>query len=129
MGIGFSILYPCVVFFALKNQIALRAVALLLLVIAGISVVRNKHIWIFIAVLFLCCGLLVSNHGIFLKLYPVVMNLGVCSMFALSLCDTPLVEKFAVKMGYKMDYAARTYAKRATIAWAMFMVLWRLYRV
>ncbi len=121
LGVGISVLYPFIVFFALKKHIALRAVALLLLAIAGVSTMRNKQIWMFVAVLFLCLGLIIFNQGIFLKLYPLSMNLGVCLMFALSLHNTPLIEKFAIKMGYTMDDAARKYAKRATVAWAIFM--------
>lgn len=120
-GIVFTILYPFVVFFALKSHIALRAMALFLLCMAGISFIRNKNIWIFICVLLLCLGLIVCNQGIFLKLYPVIMNISVCLMFALSLRDTPLIEKFAKKMEYILDTQQKQYTKKLTLIWAVFM--------
>ena len=66
-------------------------------------------------------GLVLYNNDIFLKLYPVLMNLGVCVMFALSLSGTPLIEKFAEKMGYHLGAEQKEYTKRVTCAWAIFM--------
>ncbi|MBO7644860.1 MAG: hypothetical protein J6S57_00985 [Alphaproteobacteria bacterium] len=42
-------------------------------------------------------------------------------MFALSLRDTPLIEKFAKQFGYKLDEKQQKYTKQATHAWALFM--------
>lgn len=42
-------------------------------------------------------------------------------MFALSLRNTPLIEKFAKKMGYTINTKQREYTRRATIAWSIFM--------
>ena len=121
IGVGIVILYPFAVFFALKKRIALRFFALLLLVLAGISFVRNKNIWFFICVLLLGLGLAVYNNDIFLKLYPVLMNISMCLMFALSLRTKPLMEKFAAKMGYVLNEKQKEYAKFMTCVWAIFM--------
>jgi len=121
LGIVFTILYPFVVFFALKRHIALRMLSLLLLAMAGISFVRNKNVWLFICVLLFGAGLIVFNDDIFLKLYPVLMNIGVGLMFAMSLRNVPLIEKFAEKMGHKLNASQKEYAKCATRAWAIFM--------
>ena len=123
VGIGFIILYPFVVFLALKKHMALRFLALLLLVVAGTSFVRNKNIWIFFCVLLFSAGLVIFNDAIFLKLYPVLMNISVCLMFALSMRDVPLIEKFAKKMGYNLDKNQKEYTKKATCVWAIFMFL------
>lgn len=121
LGVGFTVIYPFVVFFALKRHVAVRFLALFLLAAAGISFIRNKKIWVFICVLLFGLGLIVFNDDVFLKLYPVLMNVSVCLMFALSLRGVPLIEKFATKMGYKLGATDKQYAHRATYAWAIFM--------
>ncbi len=123
LGIGFTILYPFIVFLALKKHVVVRFLGLLLLAAAGISFVRHKNIWIFICVLLFCAGLIVFNDDIFLKLYPVLMNTSACLMFALSLRETPLVEKIAKKMGYSLDTQQKEYTRHVTCAWAIFMFL------
>ncbi len=123
LGIGFTVLYPFIVFFALKAQVAWRVMAIFLLAVAGISLVRNKNIWMFFCILFLCLGLIICKQDIFLKLYPVVMNLCVCLMFAGSVRGTPVIEKFAVKMGYILDNEQKKQTKYATYIWAGFMGL------
>lgn len=120
-GICVAIAYPFVVFVALKKHVAVRFLALLMLAVAGISFMRNKNIWIFLCVLLFCAGLVIFNDDIFLKMYPTLMNISVCLMFALSMRDVPLIEQFATRMGYKMDAARKKYARRATCAWAIFM--------
>jgi len=42
-------------------------------------------------------------------------------MFALSLRNTPLIEKFAKKIGYTIDAKQQKYTRNATIAWSVFM--------
>ena len=123
LGIGFTILYPFIVFLALKKHVVVRFLGLLLLAAAGISFIRHKNIWIFICVLLFGAGLIVFNDDIFLKLYPVLMNTSVCLMFALSLRDTPLVEKIAKKIGYSLDTQQKEYTRHVTCAWAIFMFL------
>lgn len=121
LGIGFAFIYPFVVFFALKQQVAVQLLVLLLLVAAGLGFVRHKNIIILLCVLLFGLGLAIFNDDIFLKLYPVLMNVSICCMFALSLRGTPLITKFAKKMGYVLDAEQQEYTKRATIAWAIFM--------
>lgn len=121
VGIGVTILYPFAVFFALKRHVTVRALALLLLGIAGISFCRHKNIWLFIFILLLGTGLVIFNDDIFLKLYPVLMNACMCLMFALSLRGVPLIERVAKKIGYNLDESQREYTRRVTYAWAIFM--------
>lgn len=121
IGIGFTILYPFVVFFALKRHVALRFLALFLVAAAGVTFTRSKNIWIFMCVLLFGVGLVVFNDDIFLKLYPVLMNTGICLMFAMSLRKIPLIEKIAEKMKYPMDDKHREYTRRVTCAWAIYM--------
>ena len=122
IGIGFTILYPFVVFVALEKSIDMRFLALMLLAVAGISLSRNRNIWVFLCILSFAFGLLIYKNEIFLKMYPVLMNLGMCFIFALSLRGTPLIEKFAKKMGYNLDDKQKEYTKHVTCAWAIFMM-------
>ena len=122
LGIAFTVLYPFVVFYALKKHLAVRALALLLLTVGGISFVRNKNKWLFLCVLLCGIGLIICNNDIFLKIYPVLMNISVCLMFALSLHDVPLIEKFALKTGHKLNFEQRKYTRAATRTWAIFML-------
>lgn len=121
-GFGFAILYPFIVFVALNEGVDLRFLALLLLLSAGISFFRNKNIWVFLCVLLLSLCLVVCNNDLFLKLYPVLMNLSVCFIFALSLRGTPLIEKIAKKMGHNLGPKQKEYTRRVTLAWAIFML-------
>ncbi|MCR4917854.1 MAG: septation protein IspZ [Alphaproteobacteria bacterium] len=121
LGIGFSVLYPFIVFLALKEHVALRALAFVLLMAAGVSLLRSKNIWIFVCVLLFGLGLVVYNDDIFLKLYPVLMNVCWGFMFALSLRKTPLSEKIANKMGYELNGVQKQYNRHVTCVWAVFM--------
>lgn len=122
LAIGFTVFYPFIVFFVLKKHMPVRFLALFLLTIAGMTFIRNKNIWIFACLLLFSTGLIIFNDNVFLKLYPVLMNINVGLMFALSLHNTPLVEKFARKMGYNLNTEQKRYAKNATCAWAVFML-------
>ena len=121
LGIGFVILYPFIVFFALKKQIALRVLSLLLVFMAGVSFAKNKNVWLFCGILLLGICLAIFNQDIFLKLYPVFMNFSVFLLFSLSLHNTPMIEKIACKMGYHLDINQKKQTKRATLFWAIFM--------
>ena len=122
LAIGFTIFYPFIVFLILKKHMPVRFLALFLLTIAGMTFIRNKNIWIFACLLLLGTGLIIFNDNVFLKLYPVLMNINVGLMFALSLRGTPLIEKFAKKMGQNLNTKQKEYAKSATCAWAVFML-------
>lgn len=121
LGIVFAISYPFIVFLALKKHIALRAVVVLLLIMAGFNFVQNKNRWVFGGILLLCMGMIIFNQNIFLKLYPVLMNFGMCVMFALSVHKTPLITKFALGMGYELNSEQKKHTLKATYAWAIFM--------
>ena len=121
IGIIFTVLYPFIVFFALKKQVAVRIFALLLLAVGGWNFVQNKNKYMFGCVLLLCGCIAFFNQDIFVKLYPVLMNFAMCAIFALSLSRTPLIEQFAKRMGYTLNDKKQLYARHATIAWAIFM--------
>lgn len=50
------------------------------------------------------------------------MNFSMSLIFALSLLGTPLIEKFAQKMGYNLGTEQKEYTRRFTCVWAIFML-------
>jgi len=118
----FVVAYPFAVFYALKQEIATRFIGLVLLVLVSFSFLRNKNKYIFILGLVLSFLVILFNQDVFLKLYPVLMNLGLGCIFALSLRKTPVITQFAQKMQKRpLNTKTIIYTKHATIAWAIFM--------
>ncbi len=119
---AFVIAYPFVIFYMLQQNIAIRFIGLILVMVVALSFVRNKNKYLFMLGLLLCFLVIFFNQAIFLKFYPVLMNAGVFSVFALSLKKVPLVTQIAQRTTKdNLDEAQLTYTKLATIAWAIFM--------
>lgn len=116
-----AIAYPIAVFFALQHGFSVRMFGLILVCFVLIALVRHKNIWMGLCGIILACLAMISDCEIFLKLYPVLMNAAVCVAFTVSLWNVPLIQRFGEKMKYKMDDGAKLYARRVTIAWAIFM--------
>ncbi len=112
------------IFYALQQNIAVRFIGLVVLLMVMFSFANNKNKYMFFSGLFLCFLIILFNQEIFLKLYPVLMNASVCAIFALSLRKTPLMAKFAKKIRKEhLDEKTLTYTRNATKAWAIFMLL------
>ncbi|MBO7521535.1 MAG: hypothetical protein J6T16_04775, partial [Opitutales bacterium] len=56
------------------------------------------------------------------KFYPAAMNFAAMSMFALSLFKKPLVQIIGEKTRGELPPRGVAYARKATIAWAVFML-------
>ena len=121
---AFVVAYPFMIFYALQQNIAVRFLGLVLLLVVIFSFINTKNKYLFILGLALCFLIILFNQEIFLKLYPVLMNISVCAIFALSLKTTPLVTQFAKKMRKEpLDTRTLTYTKNVTMAWAIFMFI------
>ena len=59
--------------------------------------------------------------NIWFRLYPVLVVGAFLAAFALSLLGTPLVERFARRMGEKLDEKGVAYCWGATVAWTVFL--------
>ena len=59
--------------------------------------------------------------NIWFRLYPVLVVGAFLAAFALSLLGTPLVERFARRMGEKLDEKGVAYYRGATVAWTVFL--------
>ena len=118
----FIVAYPFIVFYALKQNIAVKFIGLILLMMIIFSFLRNKNKIMFLIGLVLAFLVIFFNQEIFLKLYPVLMNASVCAIFALSLRKTPLVTQFAQKMRHEpLNKETVIYTCQVTKAWAIFM--------
>jgi uncharacterized membrane protein len=117
----FAFAYPFVVFFALRNDVAVKFIGLFLLAVIVVSFVRHRNKILLGLGLILCSLILFFNQDIFLKIYPVLMNCSIFAIFALSLQKTPLITQYAKRMNYDLNAKVIKYTRNATIAWAIFM--------
>lgn len=122
-GFILPILYPFCVFWALHKGMSLRWLSLFLLIIVLSAFLRSHRKTFLAAGLFLTSALLLFNNEIFLKLYPVCMNMLICFSFWISLKTKPLITVFAEKMGQEMTPDVLHYTRKVTIAWGIFMAL------
>lgn len=123
LGLLATIAYPVAVFLALRHGFSVRMLGMILICVALIGVAQSKNLWVGICGILLAILSFVSNYDIFLKLYPVFMNAGVCAIFALSLRGVPLIQRFAEKMHCEINKYMANYARGATIAWTVFLAI------
>lgn len=116
-----AVAYPIAVFVALRHDFSARILGFVLVCVILIALTQHKNIWLGICGIILGSLSLISDKEVFLKLYPVFMNAAVCVTFLISLRTVPLIQRIAEKIKYKMDDYAKLYARRVTIAWAIFM--------
>jgi len=116
-------LYPFFVACALFHGVPANVLALGLLVVTGLigfsSTLKIRGLWLIAAILSFV--LFFTKNDFFLKIYPVLMNCAVAAFFGTSLLKKPLIEIFAERMRVELDDFGRAYARRATIAWTIFL--------
>lgn len=113
--------YPFAVFYAIKSERLGAAIAVLLgAALLGFFLNRQK-VLLFggISVVALSA---VFRRAELVKLYPVVMNFTVMAAFALSLKKKPLVQIIGERMRGTLPPQGIEYARKATLAWAAFML-------
>ena len=118
---AFIVIYPFAVFWALNRGIAIRFIGLFVLAIVCASYIRNKNRIMFLFGTIIGFLILLSNHDLFVKLYPVLMNAGMCATFAISLTKTPLITMLAQKTQKKLNTKEKEYTRNLTLVWAVFM--------
>lgn len=123
LALTIAIVYPFAVFFALRSGLSIRMIGLMLVCVALVSVAKRKSLFLGVCGILLAILTLVSESEIFLKLYPVFMNLGVCAMFAVSLKNKPLAQLVAEKQHIAMTEKSKNYARKVTMVWVVFMGL------
>lgn len=125
--------YPVAIYVALEwfepRTIALALLLLLLLrqrrqavhLLAGLSSVSHG---IIAALILFCLGVFIANNETLLRFYPVAMNLGVLTLFGLTLWYPPsMVERFARLQYPDLPEAGVRYTRRVTGVWCVFFVM------
>lgn len=123
-----SLLYPLAVYFGLRHFDA-RFMALLLMIIAGLRVLSNKHApvnhWLWMPLVgLLVFWILLSNSDTGLKLYPVLVNLSFLTMFAWSIKHPPtVIERMARVQDPDLPARASSYTTAVTKVWCAFFII------
>lgn len=121
-GIILTIVYPFVIYSLLSVSFPLRYLSLYLLCVILLNFCRGRnYILMFIGVA-LVLLLFVFEDRLFLKLYPVLMNGGICALFLLSLRRKPLITAIAEKMKQEITPEVQLYTYKATLYWGIFML-------
>ena len=123
LSIIITVLYPFLIYYLLSNISSFHVISLILLLVVVINFLKIKSIIILFIGLILTLFLSFTNNEIFLKIYPVCMNLIVSLAFLGSLLKTPLITLFAQKLKYEITDDDLSYTRKATIAWGVFMFL------
>lgn len=128
-----ALFYPAAVYFALDwlepRVIAAVLAAVLLWRLRGraarlLSGLSGAARAVVVALLALCLAALVANDEMLLRLYPAALNLGLLSLFGLSLRQPPsMVERFARLRHPKLPAEAVRYTRQVTQAWCMFFLV------
>lgn len=123
-----SLIYPLAVYFGLRHFDA-RFLALLLIIVAGLRVVADKHAainhWLWMPLLgVLVLWIFLSNSDTGLKLYPVLVNLSFLTMFAWSIQHPPtVIERMARVQDPNLPARAGPYTTAVTKVWCGFFVI------
>jgi uncharacterized membrane protein len=121
-----TLFYPLAVWFGLA-RFEPRWVALFLLALALLRALASREkVWLAAAAG--ACGLVLAswfrNDGLPLKLYPVLVNLALLTVFAVSLRHPPtVIERLARLQTPDLPAAAIPYVAKVTRAWCLFFVL------
>ena len=122
LSVVLGVAYPFVVFCMLDRGVSLRLLGMIIFLFAvcGFLGYGKKYAVIFGVLLSLF--LIIFEDILFLKVYPVIMNFLVAITFFLSLKKRqPIIERFALRMGYFIDEQGRRYARKSTIVWSIFL--------
>lgn len=127
------LVYPVLIFFGLR-WMEPRAVAALLAVALLLRHLGHAREWllttnrleraILLALLAWSALTMLSNHETLLRLYPVVMNLGVLAVFAWSLHAPPTaIERFARLKDTDLSPEAVAWTRQVTRVWCLFLAV------
>lgn len=121
-----TLLYPLVIWLGLA-RFEPRWLALLLLAVALLRLaVSRERVWLLAAsgAALLVLATLLSNHGLPLKLYPVLVNAALLAVFAISLRHPPtVIERLARLQTPDLPSQAIPYITRVTQAWCLFFLV------
>lgn len=121
-----TLLYPLAIWFGLA-RFEPRHLALALLALAGLrALVSRETVWLAAAAgaAVLVAATWLSNDGLPLKLYPVLVNAALLAAFATSLLRPPtVIERLARLTDPRLPAEAIPYVTRVTQVWCAFFVI------
>ena len=127
-AITLAVGYPLLVFFGLQHY-GSRALAMILLLFVCIRYFLVRPVTILqntgavIVILFCLCTIAMDSE-ILLKLYPVVLSVGIAAIFFFSLwSEKTAIERFAELAGETVTPQAKWYMRRLTYCWVVFMLV------
>ncbi len=121
-----ALLYPAGVWYCLHIGHPARAAAVVAAAALAIGLMRRSKASLLCAALAALLATLtaVSNEALAVKLYPVVVNAVMLSIFAASLSSEQSVcERFARLRHKDLPASAVAYCRGATAAWCMFFIV------
>lgn len=124
------LIYPFAVYFGLERfgptvlAIALGLVLMLRLATGGHLKAPGRALALLVAVVLFIAASLYTGDERVLKAYPVLINLGLFVLFALSLVFPPTLPERAMRLaGREVPEAAHNYLRWVTIAWCGFFIV------
>ena len=126
LGLGLlTMAYPVVIYFGLQHY-SPRVMALALVALALLRATTSRQAgWRLVALLagLLAAVVLVSDHALPLKIYPVLVNVALLGVFGWSLAYPPtLIERLARLREPDLPAHGVAYTRRVTQAWCVFFV-------
>lgn len=122
-----TLFYPLAIWLA-PGRVSPRVLALLLIVAVAMRLLMVKlskaSRWLLVAALLLAASAILNNALLPLKLYPVLVNMGMLCAFAYSLLAPPsIVERLARLTDPQLPDYAIAYTRRVTQVWCAFFVV------
>ncbi len=122
LSVIFCVAYPFVIFGMLDSGVSSRSLGVFVALFAVCNFLGYGKKYVAVFGFLLSLFLVVFENVLFLKVYPVMMNFLVAITFILSLKkQRPIIEQFALKMGYLIDEQGRKYARKSTVVWSIFL--------
>lgn len=118
----FVLIYPVLIFCALKNGAAPVTMALLLSLIVAVSFFCKRQLLPTLGGIALIVLTLLFKDAVFAKLYPVLINSVFFILFVSSLKGKPLAQLFAEKIEPNLSEEKKIYTRKVTIAWSLFLL-------
>ena len=122
-------IYPLIVYFGIRHlPVSFFALVLLALLMLRFGLIRPAERRFMLPLLlglaaFAAAAALTGSQALLLA-YPVLVNIGLCAVFARSLRDEePLLLRLARSRGMEIDEHAPPYLRRLTAIWAVFFAL------
>jgi uncharacterized membrane protein len=124
LAICLSALFPALVYFG-RDHISPQVLAVVLVLLVGLRRTLafgiRANFWLVMGGLLLAAAAFRSNDALALKLYPVLVNGSLLTVFALSLRYPPTIAERVARLGWPdLPQPIVAYTRKVTVAWCAF---------